>query len=129
MNIEQVRNNIRNKLTQKKRNIEEASKRRNSRWNRYYQSRQWKQLRQWKITNFPICEMHAKYGIIIPATSIHHKKPFGLGQTEYEKWQLLLDPSNLISCCESCHDEFHRQLKAQHKTYIKEIIPTELQVD
>ena len=118
MSIEQIRANIRNKLTQKKRNIEEVTKRRNSKWNTYYQNRQWKQLRQWKIINNPICEVCARSGLVIPATEIHHKRPFGTGETEQEKWRLLLDPLNLISVCSECHAEFHRQLKKYHTTCI-----------
>ena len=123
--IEQIRTNIRNQLQSKKDNQIESSKRRNKKWNRFYQAPEWKSLRQWKIIKNPICETHLKYGIVVPATSIHHKHPFGFGETEEEKWKLLLDPLNLISVCESCHDEFHKQLNAKHIQSLDSIVPVD----
>ena len=116
--IEQIRSNIRNHLEQQKKNTEESIKRRNNKWNKYYQSNDWKQLRKWKIINNPICEVCARSGLVIPATEIHHKRPFSTGETEEEKWRLLLDPSNVISVCSECHDEFHKQLQKYHTTCI-----------
>lgn len=126
--IQTIRNNIDNYYKQQEieRNKEKAN-RRNSRWNKYYSNKYWHELRKWKITKDPLCEMHLKYGYNVPATSIHHLKPFSTGITEEAKFNLLLNPNNLCSCCESCHDEFHRQLTLQNKDYIKEIIPVDCQ--
>ena len=126
--IQTIRNNIDKYYKQQEieRNREKAS-RRNSKWNKYYSNKYWHELRKWKITKDPLCEMHLKYNMIVPATSIHHLRPFSTGITEEAKWNLLLNPNNLCSCCESCHDEFHRQLKIQNKDYIKEITPVDCQ--
>ena len=104
----------------------ELNNKRNAKWNKYYTSKYWKDLRRWKITKDPLCEMHLKYGYNVPATEVHHLRPFGTGITQEAKWKLLLNADNLCSCCRSCHDEFHRQLTIQNKDYIKEIIPVDL---
>ena len=104
----------------------ERNNKRNAKWNKYYTSKYWKDLRRWKITKDPLCEMHLKYGYNVPATEVHHLRPFGTGITQEAKWKLLLNADNLCSCCRSCHDEFHRQLTIQNKDYIKEIIPVDL---
>ena len=128
--IQTIRNNINNYYKQQEieRN-KEKDNRRNSKWNRFYQSRQWKELRDWKKAQDPLCEMHLKYGYAVPATAIHHLHPFGYGQTEEEQWKYLLNPNNLCSCCKSCHEEFHRQLNIQNKDYIKEIVPVDCQLN
>lgn len=129
MSIEQTRANIRNKLAKKKRNIEEAAKRRNSKWNTYYQNRQWKQLRQWKIINNPICENCAHFGIITPADEVHHLKVFGAGTTEDEKYRLLLDPLNLRSLCSHCHDLYHNEMRRLHITEYSDYIDPNIQTE
>ena len=124
--INRIRSNIANYYRQQKENKarEHAA---NSNYNKYYQSPKCKKLREWYKSIKPLCECHEKYDIVVPATSIHHKKPFSTGLTEEAKWNLLLDPKNLIACCESCHQEFHRQLKRQNKDYLDEITPIEFQ--
>ena len=47
-------------------------------------------------------------GISRQAEEVHHKRPFLSGQTEDERWQLLLNPNNLMSLCAECHDDLHR---------------------
>ena len=89
----------------------EISKRRNEKWNKYYGSTAWKKLRQWKITHFPICYDCMFNGISKPATQVHHIRPFSEGKTQEEKWELLLDPSNLVSLCDECHDKRHAILR------------------
>ncbi len=129
MNIEQVRNNIRNTLTQKKRNIEEASKRRNSKWNRYYQSRQWKALRAYYMAEHPLCENCEHFGRAVPATELHHLSIFGAAPTEQERWRLLLADWNVRALCSHCHDLYHDEMRRNHITeyrgYIQPDILTE----
>ena len=93
---------------------------------KYYDSKQWKDLRESYKLQHPLCEVHLKYGICVPGTSIHHKHPFMKCDTEQEKWKLLLDEKNLINCCESCHKEFHRQLREKNLDYLNMIVPVEL---
>ena len=126
--IDRIRSNINKYFKEKKEQREESYKRFNSKWDKYYQSKYWKKLRSEYIAEHPVCENCLKYGRVVPAEEIHHKKPFGLGETEREKWQLLLDKSNLIALCSSCHDEFHRQLRANCSTYIKDVKPVFVQI-
>lgn len=120
--IEQIRSNIRNHLEQQKKNTEESIKRRNNKWNKYYQSNDWKQLRKWKINNNPICENCYHFGLVTPATEVHHRIPFSTADTEERKWQLLLDPSNIVSLCSSCHDLFHNTMRHYHTTDVDQWI-------
>lgn len=86
---------------------DENTQRRNKKWNKYYGDKRWKRLREWQITNFPLCQDCMIEGRSVPATEIHHIVPFSRGITEEEKWQLLLDPDNVISLCSECHDKRH----------------------
>ena len=125
--IQTIRSNIEAHMQQERDEYnKERNNKRNAKWNKYYTSKYWKDLRRWKITKDPLCEMHIKYGYNVPATEVHHLRPFGTGITQEAKWKLLLNADNLCSCCKSCHDEFHRQLTMQNKDYIKEIIPVDL---
>ena len=125
--IQTIRSNIEAHMQRERDEYyKERNNKRNAKWNKYYTSKYWKDLRRWKITKDPLCEMHLKYGYNVPATEVHHLRPFGTGITQEAKWKLLLNADNLCSCCRSCHDEFHRQLTIQNKDYIKEIIPVDL---
>ena len=125
--IQTIRSNIEAHMQQERDEYyKERNNKRNAKWNKYYTSKYWKDLRRWKITKDPLCEMHLKYGYNVPATEVHHLRPFGTGITQEAKWNLLLNADNLCSCCRSCHDEFHRQLTIQNKDYLKEIIPVDL---
>ena len=109
-NTEQFRCRIRNKLHKRKTNNYDVVKRRNNKWSKYYQSRAWRQLREKKIFENPVCENCLHFGIVTPATEVHHLHAFGDGNTEEEKWRLLLDKRNLRSLCTRCHDMYHNQL-------------------
>ena len=125
--IQTIRSNIEAHMQQERDEYnKERNNKRNAKWNKYYTCKQWKDLRRWKINKYPLCEMHLKFGYNVPATEVHHLRPFGTGITQEAKWKLLLNADNLCSCCRSCHDEFHRQLTMQNKDYIKEIIPVDL---
>lgn len=91
----------------------EVSTRRNSKWNHYYQDRRWKRLREWQITNHPICYDCMMNGRSVPAEEVHHVIPFSRGKTEEERIELLLDPDNVVSLCKNCHDIRHKLLNQQ----------------
>lgn len=77
---------------------------------KYYGSMAWRNLRDYFITNHPLCQDCALKGRSVPAEEIHHVVPFLLGKNEMEKWRLLLDMNNLVSLCKECHIERHRVL-------------------
>ena len=95
-------------------NKHEAQDRHNDKWNKYYQNRQWKLLRDYYMSLHPICADCAIEGRSVPADECHHKVPFSTGETETEKMQLLLDPDNLVALCRSCHLKRHGYLKTEH---------------
>ena len=93
-----------------KTNHKEREDRRNNKWGIFYQDRRWKRLREWQITNFPLCHDCALEGRSVPATEVHHRVPFSRGETTEEKFALLLDPENIVSLCSECHDKRHKLL-------------------
>lgn len=94
-----------NKIEQK-----EAVTRHNNKWAKYYHNKQWKKLREWQITTYPLCHDCALNGRSVPAEHVHHIVPFSSGTTEIEKLQLLLDPDNVVSLCRECHEKRHGYL-------------------
>lgn len=92
-------------------NKHEIQERRNNKWNVFYQDRRWKKLRHWQITNHPLCHDCMLEGRSVPAEEAHHIKPFSQGKTMEEKFELLLNPNNIVSLCKKCHDKRHAILK------------------
>lgn len=89
----------------------ESQKRHNEKWSKYYGDKRWKKLRNWYITNHPLCESCLFNGRSVPAEHVHHKIPFATGETMEDRFRLLLDPSNLESVCQECHQKIHNELK------------------
>ena len=73
----------------------------------YYNSQYWKRLRNSYIRLHPICQMCALENRSTPAEQVHHRIPFMTGKTEEERWNLLLNPDNLMSLCIRHHKEIH----------------------
>ena len=92
-----------NRKTNKIKNIEWS----NNQSTPFYNSKYWKILRNSYIQQHPLCEMCLNKGISTPAEHVHHIKEFLSGRTEEERWQLLLNPDNLMSLCLNCHHEIH----------------------
>lgn len=93
---------IRNLNTKRKRRP-----RRHRKWQKFYSNKLWKQLREQKLNDQPICEICLMSGIITPATETHHTVAFSRGETEEEQWKLFLDYNNLMSICTQCHRQIH----------------------
>jgi len=75
---------------------------------KYYNSKYWKNLRNAFIREHPLCYDCALEGKSTPAEEVHHKIAWSTGKTEDEKWNLLLDPDNLVSLCIKHHHERHK---------------------
>lgn len=75
---------------------------------KFYNSIHWKKLRNQFIMQHPLCYDCALEGRSVPAEEIHHKIPFLTGKDDDEKWNLLLDPKNLVSLCIKHHRERHK---------------------
>ena len=94
-----------------KRDKVQDAKAHNEKWAHYYQDRRWKKLRDWFKLHHPLCEDCLINGRSVPADEVHHIRPFSSGATEDEKIALLLDPTNLICLCRTCHLKRHGYLK------------------
>ena len=118
MNKTILRNRIRDCLNQQQQDIDRkanALKQRNNRSAKFYSNGRWAHLREYVMSKHPICYNCRKYGIITPATEVHHCIPFLTGKDDAEKWSLFLDISNLVPLCEHCHKEIHRLMRANHR--------------
>ena len=81
-----------------------------SKYNSFYCSREWQQLRQAKwVASDGLCEMCRAKGIIKEAKEIHHKIPIE------EDWSKRLDYDNLIALCSDCHNQQHLRISPLQK--------------
>lgn len=84
--------------------------------NKYYQSllnaKKWKELRQWKLNQNPLCELCQREGKVVSAVDVHHITPVETGQTQDEMKQLAYDPTNLQSLCIAHHIQVHAEAKS-----------------
>ena len=79
-----------------------------------YNLKIWKSLRNWKITNYPLCEVCLEHGRSEAATDIHHKIPYQRGRDDDERYRLFSDANNLMSVCNRCHQALHKKAKQQY---------------
>lgn len=68
-------------------------------WAGMYNTTKWRDLRNFKKKENPICEMCITMGKVIPTYCIDHITPID----EYNFDELFYDYSNLQSLCEPCH--------------------------
>jgi 5-methylcytosine-specific restriction protein A len=78
-------------------------------------SKRWKQLRQWKLQQNPLCELCEAEGFVRSAIDVHHKTPVESAHTPQEMEQLCFNPSNLQALCISCHSKVHREARSHTK--------------
>ena len=69
----------------------------------FYQNKAWKKLQIAKLRANPLCEICEIKNKVVLAKEVHHKKPWHLGKTLQDKWELFLNWSNLQSLCTTCH--------------------------
>lgn len=118
-NINTIRSNINNYYKKKKEEYyKEYSKKKNDKWNKYYGSKQWHELRNSYYQSHPCCECHEKLGIVVPTEEIHHLKIWSKALSEEGRWNLLLNPSNIVGLCKKCHKMAHNIMRQQNKDYI-----------
>lgn len=75
-----------------------------------YNKARWKKLRESYFADHPLCENCLKQGKIVPATDVHHIRPFLTGHTFQEQMELAFDYNNLMSLCKECHIQKHKEL-------------------
>ena len=88
---------------------------RNKDYQRLLNSKRWKQLRQWKLQQNPLCELCEAKGFVQSAIDVHHKTPVESAHTPQEMEQLCFNPSNLQALCISCHSKVHREARSHTK--------------
>lgn len=86
-----------------------------NKWQKFYGSRAWHNLRESKLLEQPLCERCLEHDIVRPATDVHHVCVFGSCPTEEEMWKWFLNYDNLMSLCKNCHNEIHNK---QLRNYI-----------
>lgn len=67
-------------------------------YRKLYKKPAWRMARLHQLTAHPLCERHLQRGMVVPANVVHHRKP------HRGDWNLFVDPSNLESLCQPCHD-------------------------
>ena len=75
-------------------------------------SKRWKQLRQWKLEQNPLCEICEREGKVVSAIDVHHKVPVESARTPDEMERLAFDPNNLQALCINCHAKVHREARS-----------------
>ena len=66
-------------------------------WRKLYDLTLWRRLRAQQLARQPLCERHLKDGKLVPADTVHHRRP------HKGEWSVFVDVENLESVCASCH--------------------------
>ena len=69
----------------------------------FYNSAAWIKMRQIKLNQDPLCELHRERGELVRSTQVHHKIEITVDPS------LRLDMDNMQSLCDSCHSRHHAQ--------------------
>ena len=80
---------------------------------KFYNSRDWRILRQKKIKESPLCEYCLSKGRVEPAREIHHLQKWFPFKTEEVRWNMFTDWDNLYSVCSSCHSHLDTDGEAE----------------
>lgn len=81
---------------------------------KYYNSRIWHRLRSTKLLEQPLCERCLEQGRTTLATDVHHITPFLTYLDEESRWEAFKDYDNLMSLCEQCHNEIHKEMRKRN---------------
>lgn len=80
----------------------------------YYSSEAWIKFREIYTKEHPLCAFCLEHERIEPTTCLHHATPFLRGESEEERWNLFLDPKNIIPLCSKCHTAVHVKDRMYH---------------
>lgn len=90
-------------------------------YHRIMSNRRWITLRAYKLAKTPLCERCTKEGRTRLAKEVHHIIPVETEKSEARMRALAYDYNNLMSLCESCHHDIHKESgRFQTKAQIKE---------
>jgi 5-methylcytosine-specific restriction protein A len=93
---------------------------RNKDYQRLLNSKRWKQLRNWKLNQNPICELCLREGRVQAAVDCHHVVPVESGHSPQEMEQLCFDPDNLQALCIPHHIKVHQEARSHTKAAHKQ---------
>lgn len=93
--------------------------RKDSRYYRMIQSKQWRLLRQSQLTEHPLCELCLEQGLYVSATEVHHITPCETALTDAEMQRLMFSVDNLQSLCREHHQSEHRRLNSRSRVEIQ----------
>lgn len=79
--------------------------------NEIYNTRTWRNLRDLKLQQSPLCERCLKDGKINNATQVHHIESFMIEGGD--RIELAFDINNLQSLCVKCHQLIHNRNERQ----------------
>lgn len=87
---------------------------------KFYNTTEWRKLRETYIKQNPLCKECLKQGKVTPAEDVHHiKSGFSKGTANRI---LLLDYNNLMSLCKQCHNMLHsKENNPNYKTIEEQI--------
>lgn len=88
---------------------------RDKNYQRMLNSKQWRTLREWKLTRDPLCERCLADGFIRAAVDVHHIEPVEGCVTLEEMERRCFSLTNLQSLCISCHANLHREERSHSK--------------
>ena len=73
----------------------------NKKYDAFYHSNQWREVRKHKLLLTPLCEVCTMDGRVTPAQMVHHK----IELRSPNGWEKRLDLDNLESICYECHNK------------------------
>lgn len=72
-----------------------------------YNTKQWRDLRDYMLGKHPTCMRCKEQGRTTPAVDVHHIRSFTDVTDPGERHRLAFDPANLVTLCKQCHAELH----------------------
>lgn len=88
---------------------------RNKDYQQMLNSKRWRELRIWKLTQNPLCELCEAEGYVRSAVDVHHKVPVESARSIEEMRELCYNPSNLQSLCIPCHVKVHQEERSHSR--------------
>lgn len=82
-------------------------------------SQKWRNLRNQKLQEQPLCEVCESEDRSTLATEVHHRTPVESVASEVQMRALMFNYTNLMSVCHGCHAEIHRRMFSHSKAAIK----------
>jgi 5-methylcytosine-specific restriction protein A len=77
---------------------------------KFYNTPKWKNLRLYKFSQNPVCELCEEKGLTRQTEEIHHVIPIDLQNPDPS---LIFDYDNLLSLCNECHSRLHQILRSK----------------